>query len=164
MGPADIGYLLAAIQISRLIGNPLIARGADAWGEARWPLILLSAASLVAFALFPTIQGFTGFFALCFALGLFFTAVPPMMDSLAVSAANAGGFDYGRIRLWGSLAYILAASLGGVLIARYGASIAIWLLVLFWALSVGAGFLLPRLPRHGSAEAGLLSLLTDPGY
>ena len=37
MSAEDIGYLLALIQISRLIGNPLIARAADAWGEARWP-------------------------------------------------------------------------------------------------------------------------------
>src|SRR5262249_57064805 len=100
MGPADIGYLLAAIQISRLIGNPAIARAADAWGEARWPLILLSAASFAAFALFPAIQGFGGFFALCFALGLFFTAVPAMMDSLAVSAAAPRCFDYPRVPLW----------------------------------------------------------------
>jgi MFS transporter, PPP family, 3-phenylpropionic acid transporter len=164
MSAEDVGYLLGAIQISRLIGNPLIARAADAWGEARWPLILLSAASLVAFALFPAIQGFPGFFALCFALGLFFTAVPPMTDSLAVSAAGAGGFDYGRVRLWGSLAYILAASLGGVLIGRHGAPATIWLLVIFWILSVGAGFLLPRLPRRASGEAGTLSLLSDPGF
>lgn len=164
MSAEDIGYLLALIQISRLIGNPLIARAADAWGEARWPLILLSAASLVAFALFPVAQGFAGFFALCFALGLFFTAVPPMMDSLAVSAAVAGGFDYARVRLWGSLAYILAASLGGVLIGRYGAQMTIWLLVIFWILSAGAGFLLPRLPRRAAGEAGMVSLLTDPGF
>ena len=52
MTAEEIGYLLGAIQISRLIGNPLIARAADAWGEARRPLIILSCASLLGFALF----------------------------------------------------------------------------------------------------------------
>ena len=42
MTAEEIGYLLGAIQISRLIGNPLIARAADAWGEARRPLIILT--------------------------------------------------------------------------------------------------------------------------
>ncbi|HEY2110607.1 MAG TPA: MFS transporter [Dongiaceae bacterium] len=89
MTAAEIGYLLGAIQISRLIGNPLIARAADAWGEARRPLILLTLASLLGFALFLVIEGFGGLFLLCLALGLVFTAVGPLSDSLAVSAAAA---------------------------------------------------------------------------
>jgi PPP family 3-phenylpropionic acid transporter len=89
MTAAEIGFLLGAIQISRLIGNPLIARAADAWGEARRPLILLTSASLLGFALFLVIEGFGGLLVLCLALGLVFTAVGPLTDSLAVSSAIA---------------------------------------------------------------------------
>jgi MFS transporter, PPP family, 3-phenylpropionic acid transporter len=164
MTAAEIGYLLGAIQISRLIGNPLIARAADAWGEARRPLILLTLASLLGFALFLVIDGFGGLLVLCLALGLVFTAVGPLTDSLAVSAATAGGFDYGRIRLWGSLTYVLAATLGGVAIAHYGTPLTMQLIVAGWVMTVGAAFLLPRLPRRRAGEAGMMSLLTDPGF
>ena len=60
MGEAEIGALLAAIQLSRLVGNPLIARAADAWGETRLPIILLCLLSLVGFGLYLVIDGFAG--------------------------------------------------------------------------------------------------------
>jgi MFS transporter, PPP family, 3-phenylpropionic acid transporter len=164
MTAEEIGYLLGAIQISRLIGNPLIARAADAWGEARLPVILLTLASLAGFALFLVIDGFGGLLLLCLALGLVFTAVGPLTDSLAVSAAAAGGFDYGRVRLWGSLTYVLAATLGGIAIAQYGSPLIMWLIVVGWVVTVGAAFLLPRLPRLHAGEAGMMSLLTDRGF
>jgi PPP family 3-phenylpropionic acid transporter len=164
MAAGEIGLLLGAIQISRLVGNPLIARAADAWGEARWPVILLSLTSLIGFGLFLIVDGFGGLLVLCLGLGLIFTAVGPLTDGLAVSAAAAEGFDYGRVRLWGSLAYIVAASLGGVAIARGGAGLTIWLLLVSWALTLAAAFLLPRLPRRPAGEAGFLSLLTDSEF
>jgi len=164
MAAGEIGLLMGAFQLSRLIGNPLIARAADAWGEARRPLILLSLASLMGFALFLPIDGFAGLFLLCVALGLIFTALAPLADSIAVPAALAGGFDYGRIRLWGSLAFILAASLGGVFIEARGPGLAIWLLLAGWILTLAAAFLLPRLARRPAGEAGMMSLLADRGF
>src|SRR5476649_1220738 len=70
MGEGEIGALLAAIQLSRIVGNPLIARAADAWGETRLPIIILCFASLIGFALFLVIDGFLGLFILSLALGL----------------------------------------------------------------------------------------------
>ena len=87
MGEAQIGVLLAAIQLSRLVGNPLIARAADAWGETRLPIILLCFLSLLGFALFLAVDGFTGLLILSLALGLIFTAVMPLSDSLTLRAA-----------------------------------------------------------------------------
>jgi hypothetical protein len=39
-----------------------------------------------------------------------------------------------------------------------------WLIVAGWVMTVGAAFLLPRLPRRRAGEAGMVSLLTDPGF
>jgi PPP family 3-phenylpropionic acid transporter len=108
MGEAEIGLLIAAIQLSRIVGNPLIAHAADAWGETRLPIILCCALSLIGFSLFPLIDGFAGLLILSLSLGLIFTAVMPLSDGLTLRAAALGKFDYGRVRLWGSLGFMLA--------------------------------------------------------
>jgi PPP family 3-phenylpropionic acid transporter len=164
LSAGQVGLLLGALQLSRLIGNPLIARAADLWGEARWPLILASLASLLCFALFFVTSGFAALLVLCLVLGLVFTAVAPLADSLAVPAAAAGGFDYGRVRLWGSLSFILAASLGGVAIGRFGTGATMWLMLGAWALTLAAAFGLPRGARRPAGESGMLSLLADPAF
>jgi MFS transporter, PPP family, 3-phenylpropionic acid transporter len=161
MGEAQIGVLLAAIQLSRLVGNPLIARAADAWGETRLPIILLCFLSLLGFALFLAVDGFTGLLILSLALGLIFTAVMPLSDSLTLRAAALGGFDYGRVRLWGSLGFILASTGAGWLIARQGAGLAIWLILGAWLLALLTSFGLPQMPRHRHNGGGMLTLLSD---
>src|SRR5437763_14139566 len=70
MGEAEIGALLAAIQLSRLVGNPLIARAADAWGEARLPTIVLCFLSLAGFSLYLVIVVFACLLILIQTLGL----------------------------------------------------------------------------------------------
>ena len=85
LGAAEIGLLLAAIQLSRLIGNPLIARAADGWGESRLPIIVLSFLSLCGFALYLIVDSFAGLMVLSIALGLTFTAVMPLADGLRFS-------------------------------------------------------------------------------
>jgi PPP family 3-phenylpropionic acid transporter len=161
MGEAKIGVLLAAIQLSRLVGNPLIARAADAWGETKLPIILLCFLSLVGFTLFLVINGFAGLLILSLALGLIFTAVMPLSDSLTLRAAALEGFDYGHVRLWGSLGFILASTGAGWLIARQGAALTIWLILGAWLLTFLASMGLPRMPRHRGSGGGMLTLLSD---
>jgi MFS transporter, PPP family, 3-phenylpropionic acid transporter len=158
---AEIGLLLAAVQLSRLIGNPLIARAADGWGESRLPIIVLSFLSLGGFAAYLLVDGFAGLMVLSVALGLTFTAVMPLADGLTLRAAALGGFDYGRVRLWGSLGFILASTGAGWLIARQGAGLVVWLLIIAWALTLLVAFALPRVPRHGATGGGMLTLLGD---
>lgn len=161
MGEGEIGVLIAAIQLSRIVGNPLIAHAADAWGETRLPIILCCALSLIGFSLFPLIGGFAGLLALSLALGLIFTAVMPLSDGLTLRAAALHGFDYGRVRLWGSLGFILASSGAGILIADHGAGLAIWLIIASWLATLASSFGLPRMPRERRERGGMLTLLAD---
>lgn len=161
MGEAEIGLLIAAIQLTRIIGNPLIAHAADAWGETRLPIILCCALSLIGFSLFPLIDGFAGLLIVSLALGLIFTAVMPLSDGLTLRAAALGGFDYGRVRLWGSLGFMFASTGAGILIAERGAGLAIWLIIAAWILTVASSFGLPRMPRERISSGGMLTLLSD---
>ena len=164
MGEAEIGALIAAIQLSRIAGNPLIAHAADAWGETRLPIILCCVLSLIGFCLFPVIGGFAGLLALSLALGLIYTAVMPLSDGLTLRAAALGGFDYGRVRLWGSLGFILASSGAGILIAAYGAGLVVWLMIAAWVATAASAFGLPNMPRERRGRGGMLTLLADKRF
>jgi PPP family 3-phenylpropionic acid transporter len=90
--------------------------------------------------------------------------IMPLTETVAVAGVKSAGLDYGRMRLWGSLAFIGIGLLGGALIDRLGAAIGIWLIVAGAAATVVAGHGLPRLsethsigPERGNRGRGLIS-------
>jgi PPP family 3-phenylpropionic acid transporter len=68
------------------------------------------------------------------------------------------GLDYGRMRLWGSAAFIAAGFAAGALIDAMGAGIGIWLILAGAIATAGAAHLLPRpvtarvLPEASASE------------
>ena len=57
-----------------------------------------------------------------------FTGLIPLGDTLAMMVVNRHGLDYGRVRLWGSLAFIAAATLLGKALADWPVSVLPWLM------------------------------------
>jgi PPP family 3-phenylpropionic acid transporter len=64
----------------------------------------------------------------------------------------SSGLDYGRMRLWGSLTFIVAGFVGGALIDRFSGGIGAWLLVVGAAATAAATHLLPR-PSPATTQA-----------
>src|SRR4029077_11396239 len=120
--------------------------------------------SLIGFSLFPFIDGFAGLLVLSLALGLIFTAIMPLRDGLTLRAASLGGFDYGRVRLWGSIGFILASTGAGIVIAERGAGLAIWLIIAAWLATVASSLGLPRMARQRREAGGMLTLLADKRF
>jgi PPP family 3-phenylpropionic acid transporter len=157
LGPSELGALLAAGSAVRLLAGPAAGRLADALGDPRRVLVagaLLAAATAAAF-------GLVAGFALLLAVQLLFSAamapLVPLTDALAGrQAGTAAGFDYGRVRAVGSLAFILAAAAAGQAVGAFGAEATIWLLAggLLAVAAAAAG-----LPRTGPAGAGRLASL-----
>ena len=69
-----------------------------------------------------------------------------MIETVAVTGVRTAGLDYGRMRLWGSITFIVANFAGGVLIEALGGGFGIWLIASGAALTVGAAHLLPAPP------------------
>ena len=109
MSPAEIGVLLALGVGAKIAGNPLAGLLADRLGERRRPMVAFAGCGLAAFALFGLVDGFWPIFVVSL---LFFTLWPPIMplgESLTMLAARDGALDYGRVRLWGSLSFVVLA-------------------------------------------------------
>src|SRR5512144_1769701 len=106
-------------------------------------MLALATASLLGFALFAFTETF---WPLVLVSLLFFSLWPPVMslgESLSISAAHGGDFQYGRVRLWGSLAYIVTALAAGGILARTPADAVYWMILGGVASTAVACALLP---------------------
>jgi MFS transporter, PPP family, 3-phenylpropionic acid transporter len=129
LNATEIGLVLAIGVGAKLIGLPLAAHVADRRGERQRPMLALAALSVLAFALFAFAESFR---LLVLVSLLFFSLWPPVMslgESLTIRAAHDGGFQYGRVRLWGSLAYIVTALAAGGILVRAPADAVFWMIL-----------------------------------
>jgi PPP family 3-phenylpropionic acid transporter len=151
LGATEIGYVLAASFWPRIVTNLLIPSIADRLGERRRPMILLTAVTLAGLVLFSLAQGFWPLLLLSLLTGATWAAILPLGEALALGEAKRGGLDYGRVRLWGSLAFVLAAIVVGKWLERAGPPIVLWaiaativcLLAACVALPAGGSFARP---------------------
>jgi PPP family 3-phenylpropionic acid transporter len=77
----------------------------------------------------------------------------PLIETVAVDGVRTHGLDYGRMRLWGSITFIVANFAGGVLIEALGGGFAIWLIASGAALTVCAAHMLPVPERRPASAA-----------
>ncbi len=162
LSAAEIGVLLSAGVWARVLANPAVAALADRFGEIRRPLILLAFGSLAFFAMFAFAEGFWGVLALSVLSGMCLTAIMPLGDALTLHVAAARRLDYGRIRLWGSLAFIAVASLGGWFLTGRSSEAILPLLVGGLVLTLGGCLVLPDWRRPaGRVGGGARALLVD---
>jgi PPP family 3-phenylpropionic acid transporter len=145
LSAAEVGAILTIGAALRLVSGPLGGRAADALGRPRAVMAAGAAVAAVAACLYGLAQGFAGLLAANLLFALAFACVVPLGDAMALRAARAEGWDYGRVRAVGSAAFILAAGIAGWVADRAGAGSIAWLL---------AGAL---------AAAGLAALALPPG-
>lgn len=81
---------------------------------------LLAALAGACALLFQLAEGLPLFIALSVLYGAFWTSVLPLTESYLLKRDKAALQNYGRVRAVGSLAFILTATLGGLLLGRFG--------------------------------------------
>ncbi len=123
LSAGEIGTLLALCQWIKLAANPLAGIAADRSAAPRRVMLALGLGAVAGFALLLPARGF----ALLLLTGTFatacFSSLLPLGDHLALTLAYGGRLDYGRVRLWGSLSFVVAALLAGRLIEARGAEV-----------------------------------------
>ncbi len=120
--PAEIGLLASPMQWTRVVGPPVWGALADRNHPDRLPKMLV-ACSMVAL-------GFAGLllfewslwplFAVLFAMSFFVSGLVPITESLTIKVTGGDLGRYGRVRLWGSVGFIVAVLLSGWLFDRVG--------------------------------------------
>jgi PPP family 3-phenylpropionic acid transporter len=163
LSAAEIGIVLSTSMWVRAFTNPLIAQLADRYGRPDRVLAVLAWAALLANIAYLGVNGFWPILLIGIVAGAAFSAMFPMGDTVTMLQVRAGAVDYGRVRLWGSLTFILAATLGGGIIAGRPTELILWLVIGCMALQIGAVWLLPVTRTGGTARLGapLLEIVRD---
>lgn len=161
---AQIGVVLALGTWAKALGNPALGRLADASARPRLVLIGLAALALLGTCLVPLADSFWTLLATYVLIFSAFQALIPLGDSRALAVAAARNLDYGRMRLWGSLAFLIAVlGMGEILDARGPHLLPPVLVAAFVALLITAAFLPEpkRQSRESARSVGFAKLLRD---
>ncbi|MGE5547500.1 MAG: MFS transporter [Solirubrobacterales bacterium] len=165
--PAEMGWLAAATYLAKVTVNPVVGHVVDRRGDRRLPMLALAGGATLCFLLFAVTDGFWPILGVTMlALGLW-GGVMPIGDSLAMMAVARFRLDYGRIRLWGSLSFIVAATLVGRLLVDAPPSVLMGLVAGGLGVMALACVGLPDLridSRKGTPPAPLRPLLSSRPY
>ena len=166
LSAAEIGLVLAAAYWPRLVTNLLVGYQADRAGRRKWLMVLLAAVTLLGLALFGVVERLWEFLLLSAISGAAWAAIGPLGEALTLQELQARGIAYGRIRLWGSLTFILAAIGSGRLIEQSGPQVVLGLLLGAVGLTVLACLLLPESRTVGrpATPPRLVELFRLPGF
>ena len=134
LGPVEIGLLYAIGRFTRILTNPLIAHVVDRRGDRRKPMVLLSLGATVAFAAYELCSEMWQFALVAVVVGAMWGTINPLGDSLALVNARQGRLNYGRVRLWGSISFILATLAGGQILDVWPESAIFWSLLATFAV------------------------------
>lgn len=163
LSATEIGLLITAGTWVRIAAPPIAAHFSDRRGRRRAVLILLAGASLAVHLLFLVAEGFAALLAVSVLAAIAFTPIIPMGENMTLLASRDRGFDYARVRLWGSIAFIVGAIAGGRFVGGAGAEAILWLVLGTLALTVLAT---AAMPETGSPPARhrvpVAALLSDP--
>jgi len=147
-----IGLLTGLLAAAKVIAPPVAGHVLDrrtAHDSRSFVVVAALLAAWLAWA-FGAGQGVV-VLALCtFAFGLLWAAILPLTDGLSIAVSEVGIADYGRLRLWGSIGFVIASLSGGVWLAgRHIGDFPGWLAAMLLLTAVAAwGF-----PAHAPASS-----------
>jgi PPP family 3-phenylpropionic acid transporter len=175
LGVAEIGLALAVPRVLQVFLVPALSRWADKRGGV---VAMLALSCLTMTLLFAALAATTGLTATLIVLGLLFCAqsgVAPLIDVLAFAIFGPGGpaasgafegrgasaprFDYGRMRMWGSAAFIAGDLIAGLFLTLTSLTAMTLLLAATAALAAAISFRAWPMDRliHPSSHSGAAS-------
>ena len=150
--PAEIGIISAAPVFVMLVMNLVVGRLADRAGD--WRSVIVTGAVLT--GIFPLgfffFGGFSGALVFWTLTSVAQASIVPVADAALLRITRRRGSDFGSIRAWGTIGYILVIFTSGYVVGAFGIGI---FLPLFAGLSMLRGLFSLGLPRF-RAKAGEL--------
>jgi len=152
---AEIGAVLSLAQFARILTGPAIAFWADGAGDRRMPLRLVSGAAIVAYgAFFFLAHNFWALLAWGFIALSLTQALTPLIEAAMLRATAAGKISYGVARGVGSVAFIVANIVGGMMVAQFGiGAVVVWVLLGLSSMFASTAFALRPDPPTTFAPA-----------
>ncbi len=140
----DIAWLMVIPHTLRVVGPPVWGWLADRSGRRVLWLRVSAGIAVVVALCFPWVHSLHGLALLIVLLNFQITAQMPIGETLALDQARGDVARYGRIRLWGSVGFVVTVLIGGPLLDWLGIEAFPWLVVAALALLAGVALRLPE--------------------
>jgi PPP family 3-phenylpropionic acid transporter len=147
LAPEAIGLLMMVMGLVRVVSGPLLGMAADAMSARRQAVILLMLAATVSYAGYAVLPGIAFIVLFSVTASIAFSAVGPLLEGVTLKTALAERFDYGRVRSFGSAAFIAMNFGSGVYLAAHGIDQFLPLLIGSSVLALLASLALPHEER-----------------
>lgn len=169
LSAAEIAFAVAMPQVARIVAPALWGWLADEWGAryagARRAIVVFSG-----FALFAGIASLyaaerAGTIALALlAMSLLSAGAVPLVEAITFSVLQGRAGQYGPIRLWGSIGFILAVLGTGVWLDHHEAATLLDILLVLTAVACAVSYAVPHgaAPRAQHADTRLGAVLGRP--
>ncbi|MDC9589738.1 3-phenylpropionate MFS transporter [Xenorhabdus sp. XENO-10] len=130
-----IGILLGIGMVARFIGSLVISPTVKDPSKLIKALRFLSLLALLFATGFVFGSHWAWLFFVMVGFNLFFSPLVPLSDALAGTWQKQFTFDYGKVRVWGSVAFIISSSLTGILMSANGINFSVSSLDFGWNIS-----------------------------
>ena len=143
MTPFEIGVITSAPLFVRVIATPLIGIWSDRSRDHRRTVIIAGWVGLVTALILWRAADFWSILVLVTLFQVATQSILPIVETKALSGARRLQLSYGRMRLWGSAAFIAANIGGGAVIAAHGGASVMLMVVGTVGATAVAAHLLP---------------------
>jgi PPP family 3-phenylpropionic acid transporter len=160
----DIGLLMSQMQLMRLCGPYLWGALADRLTR-RLPIVRLAGLiSLIGFSAFFFVRSFEAVLLAMAALAFFWSAALPLVETVTFDHLREASGRYSRIRVWGSIGFIVAVLGTGTLLDHLPVSTVLWVSVVMLVGILLCALLVPEAPvqPHDEAHLPVAEILRQP--
>lgn len=154
LSASRIAVLMSLGQLMRLLAPLLWSWLADSGGRRVRIVVASTAAALASYSVVFLTQDFVGLLIGMAVLHFFWSASLPLVEALTLGHLAANPERYGRVRLWGSIGFILAVLGVGMLLDLAPIQSQLWVA---WALLLGtlaSALTLTEVKGHADRVAG----------
>ena len=149
---SQIASVVAGMMAVRILGAPIFALLADRTGNRRAVIQSCAVVALLAYMTLPFTNGFYQILGVSLWGAFFFAPVNPLIEGFGVDASAALGLDFGRLRLWASISFLIGSLVAGALLTRLSPLETVWLIADAQVFSVIATFMLPADPERNGVK------------
>ncbi|MBC7655572.1 MAG: MFS transporter [Frankiaceae bacterium] len=154
-----VGAMLGLWYGSRIVAPPawsaLLQRSAR---PGNW-FVVACTLTLVCFTGFTLSSSAAALLGVMACFGLFYNAVMPQFEAMTLAALGTRSAQYGRIRVWGSVGFLIVASSYGWMMDRLGDASFPWITIPLFIAMVAAAF-----PHRNDRPPEHLETIDDAGH
>jgi len=145
--PLQISTVFSMSLVIRVLASGQVLAFADTQKDRSTVLSVLYVLSAITILLYLPAETFIPILLVTLLYNFFFNPTLPLLDAITLAGVRRFDADYGKIRIWGSVVFILANMGGGAILAGYNPDVILYALLASMALGALCSFAIPRIGR-----------------